>query len=132
MLKADAMLGWASGFTAEGPMFWTLLVLLACLVYLRSTQIVAERQAKLEAENARRQEQTYQAMVQHYRQVVNEQQARMETAGQRPPAAPAARWSCFNCWRKAARRSPPGWRPAWTRSPRSWRPCAGSWPRRPP
>jgi uncharacterized protein involved in exopolysaccharide biosynthesis len=90
MLKADAMLGWASGFTAEGPMFWTLLVLLACLVYLRSTQIVAERQAKLEAENARRQEQTYQAMVQHYRQVVNEQQARMETAGQRPPAAPAA------------------------------------------
>lgn len=90
MLAGVAMLGWISGFTAEGPMFWTLLVLLACLVYLRSTQTVAERQAKLEAENARRQEQTYQAMVQHYRQVVNEQQARMETAAQHPPATPAA------------------------------------------
>lgn len=74
-------------------MFWALVMLALCLVYVRSNAKVAERQAKLEAENARRQEQTYQAMVQHYRQVVTDQQSRMDTAGQMaglraaPPAA---------------------------------------------
>ncbi|MBI5799810.1 MAG: hypothetical protein HZA92_03655 [Verrucomicrobia bacterium] len=80
-----------SGFTAEGPMFWTLIVLLGCLVYMRTGQRFMERQAKVEAENARRQEQTYQAMVQHYRQVANEQQMRMDSGGlhghHAPPAA---------------------------------------------
>ena len=73
---------WAEGFTAEGPMFWTLIALVLCLVYVRSNSAVVERQAKLEAENARRQEQTYQAMVQHYRQVANEQQSRIDAAVQ--------------------------------------------------
>ena len=50
----------------------------------------SEQRAKLEAENARRQEQTYQAMVQHYRQVVSEQQMRMDATGCRAPPAPAA------------------------------------------
>lgn len=63
-------------------MFWALIVLVLCLVYMRSNAVVAERQAKLEAENARRQEQTYQAMVQHYRQVVTDQQSRMDVVGQ--------------------------------------------------
>ena len=60
-------------------MFWTLIVLLGCLVYMRGNQRVIERQAKMEAESARRQEQTYQAMVQHYRQVAMEQQTRMDS-----------------------------------------------------
>lgn len=64
-------------------MFWTLIVLLGCLVYMHSTQRFMERQAKMEAENGRRQEQTYQAMVQHYRQVVLEQQSRMDSPGHR-------------------------------------------------
>lgn len=92
-MQVQPMWQWMAGFTAEGPMFWTLIALLLCLVYMRSTQAVAERQAKLEAENARRQEQTYQAMVQHYRQVVSEQQMRMDAAGNQPqgrPAPPAA------------------------------------------
>lgn len=72
-----------SGFTVEGPMFWTLIVLIGCLVYMHSSQRSMERQAKMEAENGRRQEQTYQAMVQHYRQVVLEQQARMDLPGHR-------------------------------------------------
>ena len=82
---------WMAGFTAEGPMFWTLIALLFCLVYMRSAQANSERQAKMEAENARRQEQTYQAMVQHYRQVASEQQMRIDSAGTRaqPPPAPA-------------------------------------------
>ena len=79
-----------AGFTAEGPMFWTLVVLLGCLAYMRGTHRVTEQQAKLEAESARRQEQTYQAMVQHYRQVVNEQQMRMDAAGHHPQHAPSA------------------------------------------
>lgn len=81
---------WMTGFTAEGPMFWTLIALLLCLVYMRNAQTVTERQVKLEAENSRRQEQTYQAMVQHYRQVVNEQQMRMDAVGHQQPAQPAA------------------------------------------
>jgi phage shock protein A len=72
-----------SGFTVEGPMFWTLIVLIGCLVYMHSSQRSMERQAKMEAENGRRQEQTYQAMVQHYRQVVLEQQSRMDSPGHR-------------------------------------------------
>lgn len=64
-------------------MFWTLIVLIGCLVYMHSTQRSMERQAKMEAENGRRQEQTYQAMVQHYRQVVLEQQSRMDSPGHR-------------------------------------------------
>ena len=59
-------------------MFWTLIALLGCLVYMRGTQRVTERQFRLEAENSRRQEQTYQAMVQHYSQAVFEMQARMD------------------------------------------------------
>ena len=82
---------WVSGFTAEGPMFWTLIALLLCLVFMRNAQIAAARQAKMEAESARRQEQSYQAMVQHYRQVASEQQMRMDSGGHRSaPAAPAA------------------------------------------
>lgn len=88
-MQAQPMWQWMAGFTAEGPMFWTLIALLFCLVYMRNAQAVTERQAKLEAENARRQEQTYQAMVQHYRQVVNEQQMRMDAVGHPPPAQPA-------------------------------------------
>ncbi|NBV23273.1 MAG: hypothetical protein EBS05_15300, partial [Proteobacteria bacterium] len=64
-------------------MFWALIVLLGCLVYMRGNQRVIERQAKMEAESARRQEQTYQAMVQHYRQVAMEQQTRMDSHGPR-------------------------------------------------
>lgn len=80
-----------AGFTAEGPMFWTLIALLFCLVYMRSAQASTERQAKMEAESARRQEQTYQAMVQHYRQVASEQQMRMDSGGHHgAPAPPAA------------------------------------------
>lgn len=87
-MQAQPVWQWFAGFTAEGPMFWTLIALLLCLVYMRSAQAVIERQAKLEAESARRQEQTYQAMVQHYRQVVSEQQLRMDSAGHHaPPAA---------------------------------------------
>lgn len=71
-----------AGFIAEGPMFWTLIALLGCLVYMRSAHQFAERQAKHELENARRQEQTYQTMVQHYRQVAMEQQARLDQHGQ--------------------------------------------------
>lgn len=74
-------------------MFWALIVLVLCLVYVRSNAVVAERQAKLEAENARRQEQTYQAMVQHYRQVVTDQQSRMDIVGHQPgprTSSPAA------------------------------------------
>ena len=59
-------------------MFWTLITLLGCLVYMRSAQQFMARQAKQEAENARRQEQTYQTMVQHYRQVAMEQQSRLD------------------------------------------------------
>ncbi|MFA6546317.1 MAG: hypothetical protein WCS99_18005 [Limisphaerales bacterium] len=80
---ATVMPGGFSGGSVEGPMFWALVVLLGCLVYMRGTQRVTERQMKLEAESSRRQEQTYQAMVQHYRQVVMEQQSRMDTNGQR-------------------------------------------------
>ncbi|MEN9573086.1 MAG: hypothetical protein RL514_941 [Verrucomicrobiota bacterium] len=69
---------WVSGFTAEGPMFWTLIALLLCLVFMRNAQIAAARQSKMEAESARRQEQTYQAMVQHYRQVAMEQHQRSD------------------------------------------------------
>ena len=69
-------------------MFWTLIVLLGCLVYMRTGQRFMERQAKVEAENARRQEQTYQAMVQHYRQVANEQQMRMDSGGHQGHRAP--------------------------------------------
>ncbi len=72
-----------SGFTAEGPMFWTLIALFLCLIFMRNAHVTAARQAKMEAESARRQEQTYQAMVQHYRQVVLEQQARMDSPGHR-------------------------------------------------
>lgn len=79
-----------SGFTVEGPMFWTLIVLIGCLVYMHSTQRSMERQAKMEAENGRRQEQTYQAMVQHYRQVVLEQQARMDSPGHRSGSGSAS------------------------------------------
>ncbi|PAW88822.1 MAG: hypothetical protein B9S33_04105 [Pedosphaera sp. Tous-C6FEB] len=82
MILGISLNQWAEGFTAEGPMFWALIVLVLCLVYMRSNAVVAERQAKLEAENARRQEQTYQAMVQHYRQVVTDQQSRMDVVGQ--------------------------------------------------
>ena len=90
-MQVQPMWQWMAGFTAEGPMFWTLVVLLGCLVYMRKGQAVTEQRAKLEAENARRQEQTYQAMVQHYRQVVSEQQMRMDATGhQAPPAPPAA------------------------------------------
>lgn len=81
---------WMAGFTAEGPMFWTLVVLLGCLVYMRKGQAVTEQRAKMEAENARRQEQTYQAMVQHYRQVVSEQQMRMDATGHHAVPAPHA------------------------------------------
>lgn len=88
-MQAQPMWQWLAGFTAEGPMFWTLIALLFCLVYMRNAQTVTERQAKLEAENARRQEQTYQAMVQHYRQVVNEQQMRMDAVGHQQAAHPA-------------------------------------------
>jgi|GEM_PF-1814157 hypothetical protein len=93
MLLGISVSKWVEGFSTEGPMFWALIVLVLCLVYVRSNAAVAERQAKLEAENARRQEQTYQAMVQHYRQVVTDQQSRMDVAGQQsgarmsPPAA---------------------------------------------
>lgn len=88
-MQAQPMWQWMTGFTAEGPMFWTLIALLFCLVYMRNAQAVTERQAKLEAESARRQEQTYQAMVQHYRQVVSEQQMRMDAVGHQPRAQPA-------------------------------------------
>ena len=71
-------------------MFWTLIVLIGCLVYMHSTQRSMERQAKMEAENGRRQEQTYQAMVQHYRQVVLEQQARMDSPGHRSGSGSAS------------------------------------------
>ncbi len=71
-----------AGFIAEGPMFWTLIVLLGCLVYMRSAQQFLERQAKAEAENTRRQEQTYQTMIQHYRQVAMEHQTRLDQPGQ--------------------------------------------------
>ena len=67
-----------SGFTAEGPMFWTLIALFLCLIFMRNAHVTAARQAKMEAESARRQEQTYQAMVQHYRQVAMEQQQRSD------------------------------------------------------
>lgn len=88
-MQVQPMWQWMAGFTAEGPMFWTLIALLFCLVYMRNGQAVVERQAKLEAENARRQEQTYQAMVQHYRQVVSEQQMRMDAVGHQQHAHPA-------------------------------------------
>ena len=72
-------------------MFWTLIALLGCLVHMRKGNAVTEQQAKMEAENGRRQEQTYQAMVQHYRQVVSEQQMRMDALGHHAhPAPPAA------------------------------------------
>lgn len=71
-----------AGFIAEGPMFWTLIVLLGGLVYVRSAQQFAERQARQEAENARRHEQTYQTMIQHYRQVAMEQQSRLDHQNQ--------------------------------------------------
>ncbi|MEQ2006863.1 MAG: hypothetical protein ABMA26_08695 [Limisphaerales bacterium] len=90
-MQGQPMWQWMAGFTAEGPMFWTLVVLLGCLVYMRKGQAVTEQRAKLEAENARRQEQTYQAMVQHYRQVVSEQQMRMDaTSHHAQPAPPAS------------------------------------------
>jgi DNA repair exonuclease SbcCD ATPase subunit len=71
------------GFSGEGPLFWILVVTVGVMLYLRATHRVTERQLKLEAENARRQEQTYQAMVQHYRQVAMEQQTRPEAASAR-------------------------------------------------
>jgi uncharacterized protein YoxC len=72
-----------TGLNAADPIFWTVIVLLACLVYLRGTQQMMTRQMKLEAESSRRQEQTYQAMVQHYRQTAFEMQSRMDGGGTR-------------------------------------------------
>jgi uncharacterized membrane-anchored protein YhcB (DUF1043 family) len=72
-----------AGLSAADPIFWTVIVLLACLVYLRGTHQVMTRQMKMEAESSRRQEQTYQAMVQHYRQTAFEMQSRMEGGGGR-------------------------------------------------
>lgn len=77
-----------STLNVEWPLLLALgLVVLVAVagsfIYIRCTQQVSERQLRLEAENARRQEQTYQAMVQHYRQAVIEMQSRMD--------APAAR-----------------------------------------
>ena len=89
-MQTQPMFQWLTGFTAEGPMFWSLIALLGCLVYMRKGQAIIEQRAKMEAENSRRQEQTYQAMVQHYRQVVNEQQMRMDSGGRHSQPAPAA------------------------------------------
>jgi biopolymer transport protein ExbB/TolQ len=72
-----------STLNVEWPLLLALgLVVLVAVagsfIYIRCTQQVSERQLRLEAENARRQEQTYQVMVQHYRQAVLEMQSRMD------------------------------------------------------